>query len=291
MEASECFEEQVMEMEALEAIYPEEYCVLQAPSAAAGAPPGKFTVVLVPLAGDDAVNHVSTKLSVTYTPSYPEELPELLFESVKGLSPEQCEELRTVCLEECEENLGMAMVFTVCETAKQWMEERNVASKGDGSAHERMLQRQRDADIVKARAAAAEAVAEEEDGDDEEEKMKKLVGTPVTPESFYAWRTRFEAEPDNPQTAFLRAAETDYKKTGKCMFESGNVRAGAAADEGDGAGAGMGAGGGTSKDAAEKGAVGAIDSSIFLEMDDADMDGLSDLDDEMGDDDDVEKQG
>ena len=65
-----------MELEALEAIYGDDYKSLE--------PGSSFEITLVPEqgAGDD-VNHVSIALKVVYTPTYPEAAPELAVRAVK----------------------------------------------------------------------------------------------------------------------------------------------------------------------------------------------------------------
>lgn len=269
MDAEECLDEQRMEMEALEAIYPEEYVEI---TSVDDGVPGKFSITLVPLPGE-AENHVSVKLSVCYSKDYPESLPQLTFCPVRGLTQEQCDELREVCIQEASENLGMAMVFTLCETAKFWLEERNVPSKGDGSAHERMLQRQRDADRIVAKENDAKAAREARYAtENAEEILNKIVGTKVTVESFMAWRKRFEEEEGNPHCAFLRAMESCVEKTGKYLFISGKVRAGADATDGDKCDL-AGSGGSGSKGAEE-----VFDESVFLNIDAIDLDGLDDID-------------
>jgi len=45
--------------------------------------------------------------------------------------------------------VGVPMVYTLAEAAKEWMQDRNEKSKGDGSAFERMQQRKREAERAK----------------------------------------------------------------------------------------------------------------------------------------------
>ena len=95
-------EEQAMELEALEAIYMEEFERLDGDGPA-------FRLTLVPETGADD-NHVSIALRVTYTPRYPEEPPQLAVSVVRGLTDEQAAQCQALLVEAAagEELLGTA---------------------------------------------------------------------------------------------------------------------------------------------------------------------------------------
>ena len=72
-------EEQAMEVEALEAIYMDDFKRLEDGAGALAA----FEVTIVPEQGaDDDVNHVSIAMHVAYTETYPEAAPELRVRAV-----------------------------------------------------------------------------------------------------------------------------------------------------------------------------------------------------------------
>jgi hypothetical protein len=271
---------------------------------------------------------VSVKLAVEYSDTYPEEpakrcqvLP------LKGLTTGQVVELQNLANSIAEENLGMPCVFSVAEELKQWLFDNNVPPS-DGSMRSEMLERERRREKLHAKEAAeadadamasaemrerliAQAARYEETGvaaavaeSTEEERRKERLrhGTPVTPETFVAWRKKFEAEQGIDKEA-EEAAEAARMSGRKWFQQHGRgiavSAAAAAAEEADkitqAAAAASGGGGGGGDDdygasAAEEAVP--IDASIFAsagEVEDGDMSDLDDLDDL--DDDSAEEEG
>ena len=139
-----------MEVQALEAIYGDDYKKLDDP-------PNSFEVTLVPEAGaDEDVNHVSIALRITYTPTYPEAAPELSVRPVRrgGLTDDglaECEKLlREAAVSE--EVLGTAMVYVLAEKCIEWLVEHN---KPEMDMHTEMMERLKAQEVAR--------------GDDEEE--------------------------------------------------------------------------------------------------------------------------
>jgi hypothetical protein len=107
-----------------------------------------------------------------------------------------------------EENLGMAMVYTLVLAVKD--------------AAER---------LIAERQQAAEDEREHEIAKVEEEENRKFHGTPVTRESFLAWRTRFKEELEDAEKKRLedalaedkkkRVAKDEVRLTGKQLWERG----------------------------------------------------------------------
>ena len=161
---------------------------------------------LVPFPDESEENHVAIKLRVLYPKMYPEVVPSLEIESEKGLNKTQIEELSDVLKENAEENLGMPMVFTLAEAAKEWMQERNVESKGDGSAFERMQQRKQEIERAKLKEAQKQEEKERRQNEAEAEIKKKTrqLLVCITKEEFFEWRDAFEKERRNNQTTVKR---------------------------------------------------------------------------------------
>ena len=309
-------EEQAMELEAMASIFMDDYTGpdVDDPDALAAMPrPYTFAIKLVPdPAADDAENHVGVVLRFSLPPTYPDVLPDLELAPVKGkpLRGDQLETLRALCTETGEGLLGMPMAFSVCEAAKEWLVEHNEPA-GDGSGYAAMMKRQKDAaraeeaaDAAAAQAEAAEAEAEWDDEAMEKERARRrAAGTACTPESFAAWRDRFDAEVAEAMraaraarlaskdkavvaaaTAEAKREERANRQTGKQLFQqdasfleaaeleaaAGAAAAEAAADAAAAAEQGGGGGGGGD-------GGGAIDDALFTGED-----GLDDLD--FGDD-------
>ncbi|EMS63154.1 RWD domain-containing protein 1 [Triticum urartu] len=113
--------------------------------------------------------------------------------AVVGRSPE-----RTRSRLEATENLGMAMIYTLLDSAKEWLTEKYGQNAGD------------------------------EEPDETEEPAEEVIiphGEAVTVESFMAWRERFEAELAlqraklMPESALT--APKEKKLSGRQYFESG----------------------------------------------------------------------
>ncbi|KAL0441448.1 UNVERIFIED_CONTAM: RWD domain-containing protein 1 [Sesamum radiatum] len=186
-------QEQDMEIEALEAILMDDFKGLSflctcIPHRESGLNTSNrcFQITLCPQDDelDESTNPpVRLALIFSHTEKYPDEPPLL---SVKRLR--------------AAENLGMAMVYTLVTSAKEWLSERFSEDAGVEDAEE-----------------------------DEAAKDEIIVphGEPVTVDSFLAWRERFEAElaleraklmPDSALTA-----PKEKKLSGRQWFESGRA--------------------------------------------------------------------
>ena len=227
-------EEQDMELQALEAIYMEDF------TREAGASPPSFELSLVPETGGED-SHVSLALKVTYTALYPEEAPELSCRPLRGFTPDQtavCEALLREAAAS-DELLGQAMVYMLAEKAQEWMAERNVPENRD--MHTEMMKRlemsQAAANTAAQTSAAAGAAgqcgaagswridADAKVGEIFEDHM------PVDATTFAAWRNEFDAEQQRLREVHAAAAAASAGKqggggegcllTGRQIFEHG----------------------------------------------------------------------
>jgi hypothetical protein len=134
-------EEQEMESEALTAIFDTAFEILQEN-------PFQWSVSIYPEAGDpvelDALNHVACKLLATLPVDYPEGLPELHVEIIKGLAPDHQETLTQMAMEEAVANEGVACIFAVAERIREWLAENNVKGLDDISMYAQMMRKQKD---------------------------------------------------------------------------------------------------------------------------------------------------
>jgi hypothetical protein len=147
-------------------------------------------------------------LTVQYPPSYPDEAPRLDI-STPPNAPKHpyldIQDDKAVLLsslsETIEENLGMAMVFTLVSTLK------------DGAEL-----------LITERAQAKQALVEIEAQKQEEEENRKFQGEAVTRESFLAWREKFRNEMAEAAQKAQEEKEADEKKAARKAREGEEKR-------------------------------------------------------------------
>ncbi|KAG5294899.1 RWD domain-containing protein [Histoplasma ohiense] len=166
--------------------------------------------------GDDDQEPPTLILQVSYPPQYPDVAPDLEL-STPPNAPKHThfdiQEDRDRLLESLqstiEENMGMAMIFTIVDTLKEGAEL-----------------------LISERQAAIQALKEMESAKAEEEENRKFHGTAVTRESFLEWRARFQNEMEELERRKQEEKEADDKKrkvtskeekklTGKELWEKG----------------------------------------------------------------------
>ncbi|XP_031257841.1 RWD domain-containing protein 1-like [Pistacia vera] len=173
-----------------------------------------FQITLSPQ--DDELDESTTTpvqlaLIFSHTEKYPDEPPLLNVKSLRGIQVGDLKVLKDKLEQEASENLGMAMVYTLVTSAKEWLSERYSQDTSNDNA-----------------------------GEEEVEKEDVIIphGEPVTIETFLAWRERFEAELALERAKLMPeaalTAPKEKKMTGRQWFESGraSVKGAAAVNEG-----------------------------------------------------------
>ncbi|KIW06661.1 uncharacterized protein PV09_02367 [Verruconis gallopava] len=168
-------------------------------------------------------------LKVEYPPDYPDEAPRLDILAPPNAPKHQyfdVQEDKAKLLSSLEptieENMGMAMVFTLVSSLKDAAEL-----------------------LISERQKAARTLKEAEAAKAEEEENRKFHGTPVTRETFLAWRAKFKqemAEEERRRREELEAEELKKRKgvkeevrlTGRQLWERGLAgKAGEEDEEGE----------------------------------------------------------
>ncbi len=174
-------EAQLEECDALSAIYGDAYERL------ADTGDGLVQVRLViesTLGDNDAASAVQIRLTLTLPSAYPssadaDALVRFSVRPVRGITVKQLEQL-DLALRHCvAENAGQAALFSLASTAKEHVD---AALSGEALPQFDVSALEVDHALSSTRISAAK------------QATKKLVGTPVTLESFAAWRAKFEAE-------------------------------------------------------------------------------------------------
>ncbi|XP_073115025.1 uncharacterized protein [Elaeis guineensis] len=194
-------QEQEMEIEALQAILMDDIQEIDSSESGLSRINRCFQIMLSPQDDDvDESNYTPVKLALifSHTEKYPDEPPLLNLKSVRGIKPEDLSVLKEKLQKEVAQNLGMAMVYTLVTSAKDWLSEN----------------------------FGREVVVEEsEETDTTKDDIIVPHGEPVTIDTFLAWRERFEAElaleRANLIPEYALTAPKEKKLTGRQWFESG----------------------------------------------------------------------
>ncbi|CAA6672667.1 unnamed protein product [Spirodela intermedia] len=212
MAQSDYTAEQEMEIEALEAILMDEFSEIDSRESGLGTDGRCFQILLSPQYFDHSpyhselgtikLNDIQTQLALifSHTTNYPDEPPLLNLKSIRGLKQEDLAKLKEKLQQEASENLGMAMVYTLVTSAKEWLTEKF---------------------------GQDETVEDDDEDDSAKEDIIIPHGEPVTVETFMAWRERYEAELAleraklMPESALV--APKEKRLTGRQWFESGRA--------------------------------------------------------------------
>jgi hypothetical protein len=206
-------EDQEQELEALQAIYPNELTILsQVPGDV------RFSVLLkcegdaddnkkIDKTNDDSDDDddvvvsntdkvFSVSLEFILPEEYPNDVPSILIQdrSDNILTSDE-EELLSLLNEEAKQNLGMVMVFTLIQIGSEWLNRR----KDEDEARKKELEERRLREI-------------------EEAENKKFEGTRVTVESFLKWKEAFDEEMNEIKRK-NKEKESTKRLTGRELFE------------------------------------------------------------------------
>lgn len=166
-------------------------------------------------------------LHVRYPDAYPDEAPMLDIQNLQNATSshpdfsvsDDKEQLLASLEETVQENLGIAMIFTLVTTLKDAAEQ-----------------------LVADRKAAKEKEREEAALAAEREENKKFHGTPVNPETFMKWRAGFLQEMEDIRIKAEEERMADLKKakvkepvkmSGRQLWEKGLAGKTVDVDEGD----------------------------------------------------------
>lgn len=213
-------DEQKEEREVLESIFPDEIQDVSDTEY-------RITIKLEPSSeNDEEDDNPTIILNVRYPEAYPDEAPWLDITQPPNASKHEfldVQEDKARLLEALqptiEENIGIAMIFTLVSTLKD-------SAELLMSERQQAVQAQKDMEVVKA----------------EEEENRKFEGEKVTRETFLAWREKFKKEMEEEAAGKQAEQEAEDKKkrggkaeekklTGKQLWEQGI--AGKTADEED----------------------------------------------------------
>eukprot|EP01100_Stratorugosa_tubuloviscum_P000248 TRINITY_DN104_c7_g1_i1.p1 TRINITY_DN104_c7_g1~~TRINITY_DN104_c7_g1_i1.p1 ORF type:complete len:254 (-),score=92.62 TRINITY_DN104_c7_g1_i1:163-924(-) len=193
-------EVQLMEIEALQAIYADELILNSEDKLA-------FEIMI---SGDlEQINKpAQVNLKFKFKEGYPEsEIPEILVIPIEGISSEKLEELTQSLINLAQSSIGMEMIFTLISHCKEWIETNCIFKEEKIEIL--------DISQIVAESKPVTYTYSEHDKEEEENKQKMKDGTPVNLETFLAWRDKFDAEINKK----VKKVEASKKVTGKQLFE------------------------------------------------------------------------
>jgi RWD domain/DRG Family Regulatory Proteins, Tma46 len=193
-------EEQAAELEALDAIFQEDFKVTNEASVAHGA---RFEISLLP----DGAPDVRLRLTFEHSLAYPDEPLAATAHVLSGLTAPRRKAIQTVVDATAEGNIGAPSAFTIIEAVREWVE----ADARQGMEVEEEEDDEVDAAQFETRDASTAAKVEV--------IASKAIGTPVSVESFAEWRNKFEAEIQEMKSASEKTIENNSKATGRQLFE------------------------------------------------------------------------
>ncbi|KAI1373638.1 RWD-domain-containing protein [Hypoxylon crocopeplum] len=214
-------DEQVEEREVLDSIFPDEITDISDTEYRISI---KLDLFDDDNGGEEAGESPTLILHVRYPENYPDEAPTLDISPPQNAAPHphfsvaaEKEQLLRALDDTIQENMGMAMIFTIVTTLKEAAEQ-----------------------LIIDRKAADAKIREEAILAAEREENKKFHGTPVTPETFMKWREGFLEELEEKQQREEEEKLAELKKakvkdpirlTGRQLWERGLV---GKIDEGEG---------------------------------------------------------
>ncbi|KDO58657.1 hypothetical protein CISIN_1g025056mg [Citrus sinensis] len=137
-------QEQEMEIEALEAILMDEFKEIHSGESGLNTSNQCFQVTLSPQddeADESTMPPVELALIFSHTEKYPDEPPLLNVKSLRGIQAGDLKILKEKLEQEASENLGMAMIYTLVTSAKEWLSERYSQDAGIDNTGEEELEK------------------------------------------------------------------------------------------------------------------------------------------------------
>lgn len=220
MADEEARQEQAGELEAVEAIFGEDFKLLEPADEVTGTG-ARFHVDVSADSTDEADEHSSSaarvRLEFTHTETYPREPVSVLVNVMNGLTALDRKQLQTVVDNVAADSGDMVSVFPICDATRDWLFDHDSGPSSASGPGQSL-----GADLSGKESDSRFETIDITTTDKVEVISSKAVGTPVTKESFEQWRTSFLAETHDSNDSALRE-NTPQKMTGREYFESKTV--------------------------------------------------------------------
>lgn len=228
-----CKDEQLMEIEALEALFTNEGEFEKINE-------NEFYLNILPYPDNSKTNHNFVRLKINYTANYPVEPPIWDFDKLSGIEVYDEVELRDTVKSIVQSSLGMPMIYNIADAIQLWLRENN---KPLLSMHAQMIEREKreggGGELAvnlhngynELKNSYIENSDDEYEADEEEIVFKGLIDKDlcnpeerVTKEIFEKWSNEFKLEMENKRI-WKKIEKKDEILTGKQMFMQDNALA------------------------------------------------------------------
>eukprot|EP00033_Pygsuia_biforma_P001064 GCRY01001211.1.p1 GENE.GCRY01001211.1~~GCRY01001211.1.p1 ORF type:complete len:241 (+),score=59.68 GCRY01001211.1:141-863(+) len=199
-------EEQQEEVEALQAIYLEEFEEISTY-------PFQFSIDIFPSEFDaeTEIEQPSLQLFFELPASYPEEKPIIEIKKAVNLQEFHTDTIQEKIDQLCEESLGTQVTFIIVQEIKEFL---------DQTVEELIEDIKKREEEEKEQLLLAEQIRKQK----EWEEYEKRLGTPVTVENFTEWKIKFEEERAKAASEKAEQESKDGKLTGKEWFLRNKAR-------------------------------------------------------------------
>jgi len=198
--------EQEMEIEALQAILMDDIKELEPEEGLGGETPTYHITIAPKDEDEDEPTEIPVRLGLVFrhTLGYPDEPPVFKVRSIRGVRDVDLLKIQTRLENEVQENLGMSMMFSLAQSAKELL--RAIVCGTDDNMEEE----------------AAQKLSKKEEAELAHKRALREQGTPVTAESWNAWFDRFSAEIALEKAKMATNIEISKKNrmSGKAYFEN-----------------------------------------------------------------------
>ncbi|OZJ03056.1 hypothetical protein BZG36_03777 [Bifiguratus adelaidae] len=161
MDFAELQERQQLELDALQAIYMDDFTKLETATPWKVANPAlEFKLHLLPH-GERTQQHCSADLYVKFPKTYPMVVPELRIQDTAGLTKKEVDELAYSLPKLAKANVGSEMIYDIAEHICSFLDQHN-REPDPLSFHERMMERKKEAEMLETEKAIEESHRQQE---------------------------------------------------------------------------------------------------------------------------------
>lgn len=192
-------QEKENEIEALQSIYMENIKIIDE---------DKLEIDVFPSLGEKDEQSLGMTLNVSFSPKYPEEPLYFSLSSLKGLTRNECDELKSKIDESIKDFLGSVYIFNIVTLIQEDLQQKMDEIEKQTEEELTLEKIREEKELEQQRLAQLNRFTK-----DSEYKDVEIKGTPVTIEIFEKWKKEFDKK------TIKKEKEESQKLTGRQLFE------------------------------------------------------------------------